>query len=92
MKSDKIVSIVVLALSFCVFDQMKENLTQKIGAPEVNNQTLTASAEKIHDLIPESLINKEFACLEKENSDKDDVLISVDWGGKVFKAILLSKF
>ena len=92
MKLDKIVTIVVLALSFCVFDQMKENLVGKINTPEVKNETLTASAEKIHDLIPENLIDKEFACLEKENSDKYNILISVECGKRVIRAILLSKF
>ena len=92
MKLDKIITVVVLALSFCVFDQMKDRLAEKVNSQKVTHETFAGSLNKINDLMPGDFVRAEVICGESGDCEKDNGLISVDLGEKIYKAILLLEF
>ncbi len=86
MRFNQAITIVCLALSFCVFDQMKDKVIERIGVPDDNHKILTSSVSKIQGIIPETCaVGREADC-SKGNSD----MILVDLGKKVYKVILFS--
>lgn len=92
MKFNKVVTIVVLALSFCAFDQMKDSLVEWVNITPVDHNVFLSTVDKISELVPENLASEGIIRLDWDGMDKDNGLISMDWGKKVFKTILFSEF
>ena len=92
MKLNKIITFVVLALSFCVFDQMKDHMVKEIDAPNADYKLLTGSVDKIHDMIPGSYVRTEVMPCKENSGDKSKGLISIELGKKICNTILQLKF
>ena len=97
MKINKVIAAIVLLLSFCVFDQMKDHLVEKVGASATIHQTSFGSIENVSELIPANLIKTdivrcEIKTGEEDRIEQDNRLISISLGEKICKAILLSEF
>lgn len=92
MKLNKIITFVVLALSFCVFDQMKDHLVEEMDTSNANYGVLMGSVDKIHDIIPGSYVKTEVIPCKEDSGDKGKGLISVELGKKICNTILRLKF
>ncbi|MDN5214379.1 hypothetical protein QQ020_20030 [Fulvivirgaceae bacterium BMA12] len=86
MKFNQAITIVCLALSFCVFDQMKDKVIERIGDPDDNHKILTSSVSKAQAIIPETCS----VGLKKDCSVRNSDMTLVGLGKKVYKVILFS--